>query len=307
MLRYLIRRLMRGGAALLVLVVVVFGIVRLLGDPTTTLLPPEASREEAAELLRLYGLDQPLLIQLLRFVTGLLHGDFGRALYWRTSVGELIADRLPKSILLACVALALSIGVGIPLGVVAAARRGTFVDFAARALSITGASLPGFWIGILLINLFALQLRLFPTGGSEQPGSLVLPAVTLALGVTASFVRLVRSSMLEVLETDYVKLAKAKGVPRSMVIWKHALRNALLPTITYSSVIFAALLGGAVVTETVFSWPGLARLLVEAVRARDLPVLQATIIVLGAGFILAGVLADMIYLLLNPAVRGAAR
>jgi peptide/nickel transport system permease protein len=291
------------GVSLLALVTIVFVVTRLTGDPATTLLPVEATREEVAALRALYGLDRPLVVQYAFFLRHAAVGDLGMAFYWKRPVAELLWLRLPASLELTAAAMVLGVGLAVPLGVYAAVGRGWWRDLAIRVLAVAGSSAPAFWVGLVLIQLFAVWLRVLPPGGREGWTTLVMPAVTLALLVSASIVRLMRSTMLEVLDSEYIKFARIKGLPERRVIWRHAVRNALLPVVTYSAVVFATLLGGAVVTETVFAWPGLGRLLIQAVAYRDFPVIQGAVLLLGSVFIVGNLLVDLLYAYLNPRIR----
>jgi peptide/nickel transport system permease protein len=301
--RFVATRVLWCGVSLLALVTIVFGVTRLTGDPATTLLPVEATREEVATLRALYGLDRPLVVQYALFLRHAAAGDLGMAFYWNRPVTELLWLRLPASLELTAAAMVLGVGLAVPLGVYAAVGRGGWRDLAIRVLAVAGSSAPAFWVGLVLIQLFAVWLRVLPPGGREGVTTLLMPAVTLALLVSASIVRLMRSTMLEVLDSEYIKFARIKGLPERRVIWRHAVRNALLPVVTYSAVVFATLLGGAVVTETVFAWPGLGRLLIQAVAYRDFPVIQGAVLLLGSVFIVGNLLVDLLYAYLNPRIR----
>ena len=231
-------------------------------------------------------------------------GDLGTSLYFRgRTVTELLLLRIPASLQLSIFSMLVALVIALPLGVYAAKYRGRAGDYIARIFSIMGGAAPSFLVGLVMLRLFSVQLRWFPTGGREEALSIVLPMVTLGWFVSAGIMRLTRSSMLECLYGDYVKLARIKGVRESMVIWKHAFKNAALPVITYSTVIFAAVIGGAIVTEYVFAWPGLGSLLIRAVIQRDFPVVQGTVILMGSVFVICNFLADLAYAWINPKIR----
>jgi peptide/nickel transport system permease protein len=305
MYRYLLRRLIQSVVSLWALISIVFLLSRLIGDPSVTLLPMEASKADQDAIRALYGLDQSLLVQYGLFLKQLATGNFGMAFYWHRPVNELLVDRLPASLELLAASMLVALIFSIVPGVYAAVWRGSRFDLGARTLGSLGGSIPSFWLGLMLIMVFAVWLRQLPVSGRDQPLGIVLPALTMGWAISGSILRLTRSSMLDVLDREYVKLARIKGVPESQVIWKHALKNALLPVVTYTGSITARLLGAAIVVETVFAWPGLGRLLIQAVDARDFPVIQGIVFVLGAFQITITVILDLVYAWLNPKIRFA--
>ena len=303
MATYLLKRV---GDALVVIVAVtavVFFLLHLTGDPVRLMLPPEAPAEEVEALRHTLGLDAPLLVQYARFLGGIFHGEFGRSLRYNSPSLPLVLERAPATLTLATVATGLAILVSVPLGVAAAARRGSAVDRLCGLLGAFGQSMPVFWLAIVMILVFSVRYRLLPSFGSGSLRHLVLPAATLALYSTARISRLTRSTMLGVLGADYVRTARAKGLAGTAVILKHGLRNASLPIITVIAVEFGVLLGGAVVTETVFAWPGVGRLAVQAILTRDLPLVQAIVFVVATALVFLNLVVDLLYGILDPRIR----
>jgi peptide/nickel transport system permease protein len=302
MLAYLLKRLAQSVIVVAAVVFIVFIMMFLSGDPALLLLPPDASPDDIAQFRQQMGFDRPLWEQFLSFAGSLLHGDFGRSWRFQAPVLPLVLERLPATIELAVAALVCSLLIAIPVGVISAVRRNTFFDGFAMVFALIGQSTPAFWLGIMLILVFAVQFGMFPTSGREDWDSLVLPAVTLGLTLAGRNARLVRSSMLEVLNEDYVRTARAKGLTEWRVISKHALRNALLPVITVVGLELGHLLGGAVVVETVFAWPGVGLLAVQSVLGRDYPVVQAIIVISALVFVLTNLLIDLLYTWLDPRI-----
>jgi len=301
---FVAKRLLEMLVALLLMSMIVFALGRLTGDPIALLLSEYASEEDRIELTRQLGLDKPLLEQYAIFISNALQGDLGRSVVGeRPTAVELIAERLPASLQLACAAFVLSLSIGIPLGVLAAVKRGTAVDTAARVAALLGQSVPAFWLGIVLMYFFSVQLGWLPTSGSGSLAHLVLPTVSMALFTVAAITRLVRVSMIDALGSEYIKLARVKGVPERVVIWKHALRNSLIPVLTYMGAFFATMITGAVVIETVFSWPGIGRLAYESILNRDFPVMQAVVLVMTVLFMLANLTVDIAYAWLDPRIK----
>jgi peptide/nickel transport system permease protein len=305
MYRYLFRRVVQSVVSLWALVSIVFLLSRLIGDPSTTLLPMEATQADQDAIRAFYGLDQPLYVQYGLFLKELVTGNFGTAFFWHRPVHELLLATLPASLQLIAAAMIVALAFSIVPGVYAAVWRGGRFDLAARALGSLGGSIPSFWLGLMLILLFAVWLRVLPVAGHGEALGIVLPALTLGWSISGSILRLTRSGMLEVLDREYIKLARIKGVPESQVIWKHALKNAIMPVVTYTASITARLLGAAIVVETVFAWPGMGRLLIQAVAARDFPVIQGVVFTLGAFQILVTIALDLAYAWLNPKIRFA--
>jgi peptide/nickel transport system permease protein len=304
MLSYLTQRL--AGAVLVVfgVISIVFLLIHLIpGDPVEIMLGEAASATDREALRVALGLDQPVMLQFTHYLQGLLQLDLGTSLQSRRPVTDLLWERLPATLLLASVTLAITLAMALPLGVFAAVRRGSRWDDGAMAFSMLGVSIPNFWLGPLLILVFSLWLGWFPVSGRESVGSVVLPALTLGTGLTAVLSRMVRSSMLEVLGEDYIRTARAKGLPPHRVILHHGLRNALLPVITLLGLQLGALLAGAVITETVFSWPGIGLLTIEAIQSRDYPVVEACVLLISVGYVLVNLLTDIAYAWADPRIR----
>ena len=299
---YLIQRLGQSLLTLLGLSVIVFALAHLSGDPVSLLAPPEASAEDMARLRAKLGLDKPLHTQYLIYITQAAQGDFGESIRWKTPAMGLILDRFPNTLLLSASAILFGICLAIPVGVVSAVKRGTLFDSVGKVVAIIGQSMPSFWIGILLIMAFALYFPIFPTSGIGTAAHLVLPSLTLGGYVAASMMRVTRSAMLDALDADYVRTARSKGVSELRVIWKHAFRNAATPVLTIVALDFANILRGAVITETVFGWPGIGKLAVDAVYARDFPLVQAAVLFMGLVFLGVNLLVDLIYTRLDPRI-----
>ncbi len=303
---YVVRRLIGSIPVFILVTFVVFVSVRLIpGDPARTIAGPEAGDEVVAAIRRDLGLDQPLLRQYAKFLGSAVQGDLGRSYYFNTPVVSEVLSRFPATLYLAVAGLIASTVLGIGLGAVSAANRGKPLDRLALVLSTAGISLPSFWLSLLLIMLFAVELRLLPAGGFGTWRHFVLPSLTLGIFGAGTVARLSRSSILEVLEQDYVRTARAKGLPGRKVFFKHAFKNALIPIVTVLGLQFGAFLSRAVVTETVFGWPGIARLTVTAVLSRDFPLIQGTVLWLALVFILANLAVDLLYAVLDPRLRYA--
>jgi ABC-type dipeptide/oligopeptide/nickel transport system permease component len=301
---YITRRLLDMLPTLLGVSVVVFMIVRMVpGDPARLVAGTEATETDVMNIRRQLGLTDALPQQYARFMRGAVVGDFGRSLKNRRPVRTIIAERLPYTVELAAASLAVTLAAGVGAGVLAAVRRGTVVDTGSMVLALLGVSMPSFWLGLLMIFLFAVTLRWLPTSGAGTLRHLVLPAITLGAGSVGIVARMTRASLLEVLGQDFVRTAVAKGLRRRAVVVKHALRNALIPTVTVVGVQAGTLLAGSVVTETVFGWPGAGRMLVDSVAFRDYPLIQATILLFAVVFMCANLLVDVTYALLDPRIR----
>ena len=306
MRRFLAIRFLQALVALLAITLIVFGLTHLSGSPVDALLPDDASQEQIESLIRHWGLDRPLHEQYLAFLGNALQGDLGVSLKWRGYTAmEVVLQRLPATLKLGGLSVLLSIVVAIPLGVVAARYRGTMVDKSANVVALLGQSLPQFWLGIMLIWIFAVGLGWFPTSGQGGIQHMILPAVAMASFQVAALARLTRSAMLDSLRSEYVKLARLKGVPEYRIVWKHALRNAAIVPLTYFGLLTGSLLTGSVVIESVFSWPGTGLLSIEAIRGRDYPVVQAVVILFAVVFLLINYLVDALYALVDPRIRRA--
>jgi peptide/nickel transport system permease protein len=291
--------------ALAMLSVVVFILARTTGDPLSMVLPMGATEEDYANARAYLGLDRPYLEQYLSFVGRAVTGDFGTSIRARRPVSELLVERLPNSFKLAAFAMTVSIAMAFPLGVMAAVKKDTAIDRAAQVISILGQSLPTFWLAIVLVEFIAGRLQWLPAVGDETFASYVLPGFTLGWFVVAGMMRLLRSGMLEVLDSEYVKLARVKGVIEPRVVWLHALKNALIPVVTFAGIYFSILVTTAIVVETVFAWPGLGRLAYEGITGRDFPVIQAVVLVTAAIVAVVNLGVDCLYAVIDPRIRVA--
>jgi ABC-type dipeptide/oligopeptide/nickel transport system permease component len=307
MWRYLAGRLAQTVLSMLVVISIVFVLTRLSGNPVLLLLDVNATPRDQEILTRHLGLDKPLVVQYGIYVANLLMGDFGSSIISRRPVVEHIWERLPATVELGFVAMFLSVLIGVPLGMYSAVRRGGLMDSGARVFAVLGQSMPAFWLGLMLILIFGVVLGVLPAGGRGTIWHLILPAFTLGYFTSAAILRLTRSAMLEVLGSDYIKFARLKGLHEQVVLWKHGLRNALLPVVTFAVLLFVQFLGGAVVTETVFAWPGLGRLILESITTRDYPIVQAGVLVLSALYLTGNLCVDLLYSWLNPKIRHAGR
>jgi peptide/nickel transport system permease protein len=304
MQRYIARRALHSLLAIWVMSLIVFSLARISGNPLDVMLPLEAGPEDYERVSKHWGLDQPLPTQYVIFLSKAVRGDFGNSWKWhgQTAMG-LVWQRLPATLELAGFALAISVVIALPIGVLAAVMKGTPWDSIAKIIALLGQSLPAFWLGIVLIWIFAVHLGWFPTSGRGGIQYMILPAITLGWFQVAAIMRLVRSSMLDVLDSEFVKLTRIKGLAEWKVVWKHCLRNAAIAPLTYFAIIVGVLMTGAVVTESVFSWPGTGLLVVDAVRARDFQVVQAVVIVFAGIFILTNLVVDILYAYLDPRIR----
>jgi peptide/nickel transport system permease protein len=307
-LAYLVVRLLQAAATVLLAAAAVFFAVRLApGDPAELLLPEGASPEQFAALRASWGFDEPLLVQFGSFFRNLLRGDLGVSLSYREPVLDVIRERLPATLQLASAAMALALIIAIPLGIAAALRPGSPFDAIVSGMTIATQSVPSFWLGVQLILIFSLALRLLPPSGAEGPRYLILPMVTLAADVTGLLTRVVRTEMATVLRQDYVRTARAKGLSAAAVNLRHAFRNAANPLVTVIGLRWGALLGGAAITETVFAWPGIGRLAIQSVSARDYPLVQGVVLVAAVIFVTLNLVVDLLYAVLDPRVRLSAR
>jgi peptide/nickel transport system permease protein len=306
LIRFVFSRVLQSLVALAILSVVVFILARATGDPLQLILPMSATPEDYADARRYLGLDRPYVEQYLSFVGRAITGDFGNSLRARRPVIELIQERLPNSLRLAAFAMGISLAIAFPLGVLAAVKKGTGLDRTAQVIAVLGQSLPTFWVAIVLVEVVAGRLQWLPAGGSTQGfASYILPGFTLGWFVVAGMMRLLRSGMLEVLDSEYVKLARVKGVVEHRVVWVHALKNALIPVVTFAGIYFSILVTTAIVVETVFAWPGLGRLAYEGISSRDFPVIQAVVLTTAAIVALVNLGVDCLYAVIDPRIRHA--
>ncbi len=301
--RYLVGRLGRTLVALWLVSTAVFVVMHLSGDPVPLLLPPDAPRSEIFRVRSELGLDRPLIVQYGVFLRRAVQGDFGRSIHFGEPAMAVTLQYLPATLELGLVTFLLSILIGLPTGVFAAVRRNSLYDTVSMTAAFVGQSAPTFFIGIMLILVFSLQLRLLPTSGRGGLAHIILPAVTLAAFTLASIARITRASVLDVLRADFVRTARAKGLVEFWVVGKHTLKNAAIPILTMSGLQFGSLLSGAVVTETVFAWPGIGRLTIQSIYNRDYPVVQATVFLTAVMFIAVNLIVDLVYAILDPRIR----
>ncbi|MDO8475619.1 MAG: ABC transporter permease [Candidatus Rokubacteria bacterium] len=300
---YLLRRLWQAVLVLFGVSVVVFLILHLTGDPAALLLPPDATAEDVTSFRKAMGFDDPVAVQYLRFLKGALRGDFGESLRHGEPAMHLVLERLPATYELAGAGLLLALCLAIPAGIISAVKRNTPIDYISTVVALMGQAMPTFWLGIMLILVFSVRLSWLPSSGRGGFEHLILPAVTLGLFTTARITRLTRSGMLEVLGQDYIRTARAKGVSEQPVVWKHALKNAAIPIVTIVGIELGTLLGGSVITEIIFAWPGVGRLSVQAIFNRDYPVVQAAVFILATTFVFLNFLVDIAYTWLDPRIR----
>jgi len=301
---YITQRLLGAALVILGVITLVFLLIHLVpGDPVEVMLGESAAPADRVALRHALGLDQPLPLQWLHYVEGLSHFDLGTSLYAHRPISAVFAERLPATAELAAGAMGVSLLIALPLGVMSARRPDSSWDRITMAFSTLGISIPGFWLGPMLILLFALRLGWLPVSGRESPASLVLPSLTLGIGMASVLSRMVRAALLDVMREDYLRTARAKGLPEWRVILHHAARNAALPVLTVLGLQLGALLAGTVITETIFQWPGLGQLTVEAIQRRDYPVVQACVLIISVTYVLVNTLTDIAYTLLDPRVR----
>lgn len=303
MIKFLLKRLLEFIPVLLIISFIVFALVFIAGDPVALMLPEDASQEDIEALQIALGLNDPFIVQYGRYMMGLLQGDFGVSFRYNVDALPLVLERLPATLELAAASLLLAIVVSIPLGVWSATKKDSSLDLLATGGAVIGKAMPNFWLGIMLILLFSVTLGWFPVSGRGTLANLVLPAITLGTGIAAEMTRLIRSSMVEILSQDYVRTAKSKGIRDFFVIYKHAFRNSLIPVVTITALQTSTLIGGALITETVFAWPGLGQLLIQAVNTRDMAIVQACVFVIAVIVILMNLLADIIYRILDPRIK----
>lgn len=303
MLGFILRRFGQAVIAVIGVSIIVFIAVRMTGDLARFVLPPDAGAADLARVRAEYGVDRPLYVQYWLFLAKAATGDFGYSWRWQGSAWAVVWDRLPATLELALAAAAITAVISIVVGTTSAVRPGSRIDTVGKGFAILGQSMPTFWVGILLILIFSVRLRWLPTSGRQGLAYLILPAITLGWYSAAAQTRLIRSSMLDVLDSEYIKMARVKGVPEFYVIYKHALRNAALPVLTLMGVQWAQLLSGSVIVETIFAWPGVGRTIVEAIFNRDFAVVQAGTVIMSVIFVSANLLVDLLYGLLDPRIR----
>ncbi|MCL4459706.1 MAG: ABC transporter permease [Chloroflexi bacterium] len=303
MFQYLIRRVLHSLLVVLGVSMIVFTLLYLTGDPAPLMLPMEATVQDIAEFRHRMGFDRPLYEQYFLFLSRVVHGDFGNSLRHGQPALQLVLDRLPATLELTLAALFISLLIAIPAGIISALKKDSVYDAGAMLMALTGQCMPSFWLGILLILIFAVGLRLLPASGRGGIDHLILPAITLGMATAAVKTRLLRSSLLEVLSKDYVRTARAKGLAEKVVLLRHALKNAAIPVVTVIGLQMGTLMGGAIITETVFAYPGMGLLAIQAIRNRDIPVVQAFVMVIAVVIILMNLLVDLFYTYLDPRVK----
>jgi ABC-type dipeptide/oligopeptide/nickel transport system permease component len=300
---YILHRLFQSLIVIWGISLITFSLLHLFRDPVLILLPPEATKEDVALLRKEMGLDRPLIVQYFKFLSGMAQGDFGKSFVAHKPALALVIERMPMTLWLAASGLLLAIIISIPLGVLAAVRRNQIHDHSASVLAVLGQAMPLFWLDIMLIIIFAVKLRLLPASGAGGYRHIILPAAGIAVSLLPILMRLTRSRMIEILSQDYIRTARAKGLGEKAVLFRHALRNALIPVVTILGFQFGMLLGGAVITETIFAWPGVASLVVESIFNSDFPVVQAAVAVFAILIVIANLLTDIAIAWLDPKVR----
>ncbi len=303
MWRIIVNRLAFGAAIVLLITIVVFGLSRAAGDPRNIYLDEYATPEAWDAWGERMGLDKPLYVQYGVWLWDVLQGDFGESLYYNIPSIRLVGERVPNTVQLGGVAFGVAILIGIPMGVISAVKRGSIVDYGVRGFALLGQSVPVFWIGIMMILVFSLQLGWLPSSRNEGWNHFIMPAIALGWLPAAGLMRITRGAMLNVLDSEYIKLARAKGVSYGKIVWIHGFRNAIIPPLTVAALIFAAFLTGTVVVETVFAWPGVGRLAVQSIKNNDFPVLSAIVILFSSFYILLNLIVDLLYAQLDPRIR----
>lgn len=303
MQRYIIKRILLSGVSLVLLSITIFCLVRITGDPAILMAEPGAKEEDLQAIRREFGLDKSYVVQYLVFVKNILRGDFGKSIYYRIQVFELYLQRLPASLLLAAAAMALSLLIGIPVGILSAVRVNTWFDNFGKIFAVLGLSLPSFWVGLMLILTISVYLNWLPTSGADSAKHIIMPAFALGWGFAAGHMRLARSAMLEVLGSEYIKLARIKGLSERLVIAKHAFKNAVIPVMTYAGINLVIMVNVAIVVESVFAWPGVGRLLYEGISFRDFPVVQVTVLMGGIMIVVVNLIVDVLYAYIDPRIR----
>lgn len=303
MRQYIFKRVWQGAIAIVGALFIVFVAQRLSGDPVALMLPMDATEEDFAAMRVELGLDRPFAVQFALFFSSALRGDFGQSYLWHQPAMSLLLDRLPATLELALAGLVFAILIAVPLGVLSAAYRGGWIDNMAKLFAMLGQAMPGFWVGLLLIVVVAVELQWLPAYGRGTLAHLILPAIALGWYPVAAMTRTLRSSMLDILESDYIRMERAIGIPERLIIWRFALRNAAVPLVTMIGVYFANMLGGAFVIEVVFAWPGVGRTVVEAVFARDFPVVQAGVVLASVVFVVVNLMVDLSYGFIDPRIR----
>ncbi len=303
MVRFIVIRIIQSIIALIGITILVFFLLRASGDPVNMIRSPNMTKEQVQAIYHQLGLDKPVIEQLWIYVQGLAHGNLGTSLFENRPVADLIAVALPNTLKLGVISFVIGMGLAFILGVLAATRRDSLGDNGVKFLAILGQALPGFWVGIMLLLIFYGRLHWLSVGGGAKPADYVLPVATMVFFMMPGMMRLVRSTMLDVLDSEYIKLARIKGLPERIVIWKHALRNALISPLTILGMLFAGIVGGAVVTEQIYNWPGMGRLALQATIGRDFPVVQSIVLIVAVMVLGINLLVDIIYAYVDPQIR----
>lgn len=303
MVNFLIRRILQIIPVLLIISFIVFTLVFVAGDPVALMLPDDASQQDVEALRESMGLNEPFIVQYGLYLLNMLQGDFGESYRYGQDAMAVVLDRLPATLELAIFSIVIAIVVAIPLGVWSATRQNTSLDLVATGAAVIGKAMPNFWLGIMLILIFSVTLSLFPVSGRGTPAHVILPAITLATGIAAEMTRLIRSSMVESLGQDYIRTARSKGLRNRIVVYKHAFRNSLIPVVTIIFLQTSTLVGGTLITETVFAWPGLGQLLIQAVNTRDMAIVQSSVFIIAILVILMNLIADILYRYLDPRIK----
>ncbi|HZG87440.1 ABC transporter permease [Paenibacillus sp.] len=303
MKQYALKYLLQVIPVLFIISTLIFVLMYMTGDPVSLMLAESATPQQIAELREALGLNRPFYVQYGIYMMNLLQGDFGTSYVYQQDALSLVLERLPLTLLLGAVSVFFAILISIPLGIMSAVKKNTFVDLIITGVSVLGRALPNFWLAIMLILLFSVMMPLFPVSGHGTWKHLVLPAITLGSGATAEITRLIRSSMLDVLSQDYIRTAKSKGVSETIVVYRHAFRNCLIPVITIIAMQVSGIVGGSIIAETIFAWPGMGQLLVKSLNVRDMSVVQAAVFVSAVAIILMNFLADLTYRWIDPRIK----
>lgn len=300
---YFVRRILQIIPVLFIISFIVFTLVFVAGDPVSLMLPDDAPPEAREELMETMGLNEPFIVQYITYVGNMLQGDFGDSYRFNQPALDIVLDRLPATLELAIFAIVIATVVAIPLGIWSATKQNTSLDLVATGAAVVGKAMPNFWLGIMLILIFSVTLGMFPVSGRGTAMHVILPAITLATGIAAEMTRLIRSSMLDSLSQDYVRTARSKGLRDRIVVYKHAFRNSLIPVVTITFLQTSTLVGGTLITETVFAWPGLGQLLIQAVNTRDMAIVQASVFIIAILVIVMNLIADILYRFLDPRIK----
>ena len=300
---YILKRVLQAFLAILGVTIVVFCLVRISGDPVASMMPPEATKAEYDAMRKLLGLDKPIYIQYWTYLSGICRGDFGTSIRFSEPTLDIFLLKFPNTLQLATAAMIISVLIGVPLGILSAVKIGSYIDNFGKVFALMGQAIPVFWLGLMLILVLSVQLELLPVSGMGGWQNLIMPAFTLGWGFSAALLRLTRSAMLDVMDSEYIKMSRILGVPEMTVVFKQAFRNALIPIVTLGTMNFIFLISGTVITETIFAWPGVGRLVVDSITARDFPMIQMAVLVFAFIFVFANLFLDILYAFLNPRIR----